>query len=293
MAEKPPYFPMYPKDIVGDDLVRVMTTTEFGAYVMLLCAAWVATPACTVPDDDTELARLAGMNKPQWKRAKRHVMRPWKRRKDGRWVQPRLLKEFRKFLKLKKTRGEAGKLGGLSKAARRKPLTPSKAVAKPYHARMTLDVVSSSSPNSEKTFPARACETDSVRDALREINSGVSGNGASTPEPPGGFHFRVNFLDHYPKFSNGRKRVDNAERVWAGFAVEQQAACEVCVIEFAKSAARWPPEDKRFLPSPDKWLEENLEHGFAPRPEDWRRGEAAPKVSEKYQRSDDEYFKQD
>jgi uncharacterized protein YdaU (DUF1376 family) len=127
MAEKPPYFPMYPKDLMGDDLVRVMDTMEFGAYVRLLCAAWVATPACTVPDDDTELARLAGLSNAQWNRAKSRVMRPWKRLKNGRWVQPRLMKEFRRVAKQKASKIEAGRKGGLAKAARQADSQPSTA----------------------------------------------------------------------------------------------------------------------------------------------------------------------
>lgn len=117
---KPPYFPLYPKDLLADDLVLAMCTEGFGAYVRLLCAAWVATPAATVPANDDVLARLAGLTPHRWSELKAAVLAPWRPTSDGRLVQPRLLDEYLKADRKIRANKANGKRGGRPRGKRKK-----------------------------------------------------------------------------------------------------------------------------------------------------------------------------
>ncbi len=90
-----PYFPFYPKDFAADGKVEAMTTLEVGAYMLLLCKAWHETPPCSVPDDDSVLARWARLTESEWSQARTRIRACWQLR-DGRLYQPRLEAEYRK-----------------------------------------------------------------------------------------------------------------------------------------------------------------------------------------------------
>lgn len=109
---KPPYFPLYPKDLLGDDKVLAMCTESFGAYVRLLCAAWVATPPASIPADDDVLARMTGLAPQRWSELKVCVLAPWQPTKDGRLVQPRLLEEYQKADRKIRANMANGRKGG-------------------------------------------------------------------------------------------------------------------------------------------------------------------------------------
>lgn len=95
MPDHPPYFPFYHADFTSDDKVEAMTTEAVGAYVLLLCKAWTQDPAGTVPDNDAVLSRWARMSPEQWSRVRQSVLSAFTRR-NGRWVQRRMVAEHRK-----------------------------------------------------------------------------------------------------------------------------------------------------------------------------------------------------
>jgi len=55
---KPPAFQFYPGDWLSSTKISLMTPTEEGAYIRLLCHAW-ADPQCSLPNDDQILATLS------------------------------------------------------------------------------------------------------------------------------------------------------------------------------------------------------------------------------------------
>lgn len=71
---------------MGD--TRHLTTTEHGAYFLLMLAAW-RNPDCGLPDDDGMLGRITGSAN-NWKKIKPVVMAMWYL-EGGRWYQKRLL----------------------------------------------------------------------------------------------------------------------------------------------------------------------------------------------------------
>ena len=84
-----PSMPLWTDAYLAD--TRHLSTTEHGAYLLLLMVAW-RRPECNLPDDDKLLARFAGLGPRQWKNIKDAVMEFWTL-EDGCWTQKRLLKE--------------------------------------------------------------------------------------------------------------------------------------------------------------------------------------------------------
>jgi len=93
MSERPPYFPFYPRDFASDGKVEAMSTAAVGAYILLLCKAWHESPPCSIPDNDSTLARWARLSADEWSSVKQAVLSAWTLCGD-RWTQGRLLREF-------------------------------------------------------------------------------------------------------------------------------------------------------------------------------------------------------
>lgn len=90
MAEFPS-LPLWTDAYLAD--TRHLSTQEHGAYLLLLMEAW-RRPTCSLPDDDTLLARLSGLSIDEWLKIKSLVLDFWQydgRRKE--WRQLRLVKE--------------------------------------------------------------------------------------------------------------------------------------------------------------------------------------------------------
>lgn len=68
---------------------------EFRAAIILWCAAWSELPASSLPDDDEELAKLAGESRTRWKRIRGEAMRGWIKCSDGRFYHPVLASKAR------------------------------------------------------------------------------------------------------------------------------------------------------------------------------------------------------
>jgi uncharacterized protein YdaU (DUF1376 family) len=107
MAGKPPYFPLYVKDFAADSKVELMSTEEVGAYILLLCKAWLEEPAGSLPANDKVLARWARMDLERWLVVKFSVLSPFFVGTDGRWYQKRMLQEIDKLRKISRSRSKA------------------------------------------------------------------------------------------------------------------------------------------------------------------------------------------
>jgi hypothetical protein len=86
-------FHFMPLDVVRlrDSALAIKATgEEFRAAVLLWCASWHQVPAGSLPDDDAELARLAGpgMTKRKWKRIRDGALHGWGACSDGRLYHP-------------------------------------------------------------------------------------------------------------------------------------------------------------------------------------------------------------
>lgn len=106
-----PYFMLYTKDFIS--ATSHMSPAEVGAYLRLLCAAWVAEPCATVPDDDEKLRRTAGADKEEWAQIKANVLEKFERdaRFEGRLMNKRLRLTFEEFEEHREIQSRRGKKG--------------------------------------------------------------------------------------------------------------------------------------------------------------------------------------
>ncbi len=111
-TNKAPAFQFYPCDFIADLNVQLMTTTQVGAYILLLCHDWSSDG---LPDDPEDLALLARMDletfRVDWKRRlekcfEAHPAKP------GHLTNPRLLKERDKQAAFRAKQSAAGAKGG-------------------------------------------------------------------------------------------------------------------------------------------------------------------------------------
>lgn len=83
-------FPFMPVDVrrLRDSGLMVNVSGDgFMAWMMLVCASWHQKPAASLPDDDKELANLAGFGRSvkEWKRLRDEALYGWIKCADGRF----------------------------------------------------------------------------------------------------------------------------------------------------------------------------------------------------------------
>ena len=102
-----PYFPFYPGDFVID--TQHLSTAEVGAYMKLLCAAWMQDD-CSLPSDDRMLQRITGIRGAAWKLSKDTLLSFWDQNQEGRIYQKRLTMEREKVIAMVAQKSHAGKV---------------------------------------------------------------------------------------------------------------------------------------------------------------------------------------
>lgn len=115
-------------DYLGD--TRHLTTTQHGAYLLLLMCMWRADGY--LPNDDLQIARMAGLSVRGWANIKDGVMALFTV-DGGRITQKRLAAELHKCKSKTEKRTCAGKAGGEAKALKDKELALANAMRLPCH----------------------------------------------------------------------------------------------------------------------------------------------------------------
>lgn len=90
--DRPPAFLFYPRDLLTSRTVLAMSPAGRGAYLFLLCHAWLSDDPGTLPDDRSVLAALAGVSPQEWRMIENEVLEAFQHTDHG-YVQPRLRAE--------------------------------------------------------------------------------------------------------------------------------------------------------------------------------------------------------
>jgi len=115
MAEYPA-LPLFTDAYMAD--TRHLTTTQHGAYLLLLMTAW-RMPDCKLPDDDNLLARWAGLDYRNWRKMRPLIIDQfWKKDGHGKLQQNRLLDERKYADSRRRKNAEAGKASALKRKER-------------------------------------------------------------------------------------------------------------------------------------------------------------------------------
>ncbi len=120
---KSPAFSFYVRDWLCSKTVSKMHSESIskqcsrmvGAYVYLLCEAWLEIPQATLPDDDFELARMAKVTPDEWQTIKPTIMLAFQKDSSGRLYNDRQMREANK----QQARSKSGSKGGSQKLANR------------------------------------------------------------------------------------------------------------------------------------------------------------------------------
>lgn len=163
LMAKPPAFQFYPKDWLTSEKVMSMTLEQQGAYMNLLCHAWINEG---LPNDDAILARLSGMGDAWLKGGSRLVRGCFKLKGD------RLINEKQESIREnQKTWREKSRLGGIeSGKARSKAKKTAKGgsqMAEPKANTALASALASKDLNTQSlSVPPQTGETDVDRMAI-------------------------------------------------------------------------------------------------------------------------------
>ena len=103
---KSPAFQFYPDAWLSSLDITLMTPAEEGAYIRLLCHAWLS-PDCSLPTDSAALRTLSRLG-PAWPKSEERIRSKF-REEDGRLYNDRLLVERRKQDEWRRKSSEGGR----------------------------------------------------------------------------------------------------------------------------------------------------------------------------------------
>ena len=110
-----PWMPFYPADYLAD--TRRLTTEQHGAYLLLLMDSW---SSGALPDDDSVLARVAGLDAESWARA-RQALAGYFEIADGKWVHARIEREREHAQAYAQASSGRGKKAAAARWSKKKP----------------------------------------------------------------------------------------------------------------------------------------------------------------------------
>ena len=155
MADKAPAFQFYPKDFLTDDTVLMMTNEQIGAYVVLLCHAWL-TPT-GLPAALSSLAKLAHCTPSRFQRCIWDgISGKFQQNADGRWFNARLEIERAKQDDFRAAASRAGKRSGEVRHTNDRSTPVQRPLNEPMNGNATLLSSSASSKSETRTAPIQS-----------------------------------------------------------------------------------------------------------------------------------------
>jgi hypothetical protein len=106
------FMPLYGELLKRSSFNRDATDAEFRAGVNLWWSSWWEIPAASLPNNELDLARLAGLKTIRaWRKVRDHVLGKWVLCADNRWYHPILANFAVRTFATRKSQSEKGRLG--------------------------------------------------------------------------------------------------------------------------------------------------------------------------------------
>lgn len=225
-AGKSPAFSMYPKDFLTD--TQLLSAEQLGAYIALLCNAWVGLPGNPqgfLPPDGESLARLARLTPKRWREIGTPVLELFEQDGEGRLYHKRLLRELaRQKDRSKKASASAKRRWGGANGMR---------------------------THSERTAK-KAGATEDANAGKRGRGQGKGGRLDAGQQPPRVDDFE-RLWDVYPN----KQRRRRAEAAWSDVYEEAPPIDDlVDAVKLWRRTEQWTAEGGRYVPLLHKWLRE-------------------------------------
>lgn len=245
-----PSFQFYPGDWLSSLTISTFSAAEVGAYIQLLCYAWLSDD-CGLPDDDKVLAQISKLGE-DWAGASGRLVRSQFRAEDGRLYNARLLEEREKQDKYRANQSEAGRKGAQKRWGKQRPRNANRHSHANRAATDGVAMATPSFPNGDPTNSPMAKNSSSSSTSSSTSNQTPS----SLDRPPRWDESEfLRLRDEYPN----PIQIKDARKVWHDL-VNQHILTESNVAEVFEGLDRWKHsrdwvvEDGKFIPSLAKWL---------------------------------------
>ncbi len=118
--DRPPSFPLYVRDFLGDKHVRAMEQMPWPhgfvaawGYTRIWMGSWEEPEPGVLPDDDRVLSAMAGISPARWPRYREVISRCFDTTsRPGFWVQKRVVRERQFMVARRRIAEESGRKGG-------------------------------------------------------------------------------------------------------------------------------------------------------------------------------------
>ena len=209
MPDKSPAFQFYPKDFLTDEAVVLMSNEQIGAYIVLLCRAWLSPEG--LPSSLDDLARLVKVTPSRFGGIWAGISCKFQQHEDGRWFNHRLEKIRKEQTAHRAERSESGKRGAAKMWASR---SHGSAIQQP----LAIDGSSSST--------ASATAIKNKKDPAADAADGFA-----------------EFWLGYPRKDNRK----DAEKAWKALPASVRGAVMADVPQRRRSEA-WTKDGGKFIP---------------------------------------------
>ena len=244
----------------------------FRAGILLWCAAWHQVPAASLPDDDIELANLAGYGRvvKEWKKVRTEALHGFVKCSDGRLYHP-VIAEKATAAFAAKERHAYGKFvdrvrkENAKREREKKPLLGIPAFdawkSGGCPAEMQVSAPNSGGIPAENLAPSGGIPAEGAansggipaENALRGNREG-EGKGTDTPLPPdgGGVGFEE-FFGEYPKKAAEAK----ARQEWAKLSPDAGLQERILsAVRVHRTLEQWTKEGGQYVPTAANWLKD-------------------------------------
>lgn len=218
----PVWMPLYVADYLGD--TGHLSTVEHGAYLLLMMHYW---QHGALPDDDRKLSRICRMTPDEWADIRDTISEFF----DPGWVHKRIDAELEKAEDVISKRRAAGKAGAIARYGKGK---------------------ASAIANAKASAIANAKRSPKQTDQQTDSQSQSQSQSPSSPSKEGS---EKDISSEFARWYAAYPRKEGKGRALKAYKAALKKVDADTLLEAAQdAAARWEKRERRYIPMPASWL---------------------------------------